>query len=222
MCITGRHDLHEGVLLIQIMAGVSGGLQPGHSSFPRWRTEVQKACYGRGPWSPHPASLCPTACLIGFQLILTRQEWLTKGLQTPWSHLPRNTPVELAVSTPTLRTRKQNFSEVICCFNLIANSGAKTKIWSWTTSSIRVPPFPTWRGPANFPLYMIPSQLNHAGFVLFHKTLTDDACPKGKVNLHPCLIVKSILDQRTSLPCGISIPEAFLNNGGVLVECNCS
>ena len=126
------------------MAGVYGGLQPWRSSFPRWRTEVQKACYGRGPWSPNPASLCSAACLTGFQLILTRQEWLIKGLQTPWSRLPSNIPVELAVSSPNLRTRKHNFSEVICCCSLIANSGAEAKIWSSTMSSIRIPPVPTW------------------------------------------------------------------------------
>lgn len=81
-------------------------------------------------------------------------------------------------------------------------------------STIRVPLFPMG-GPANSPPYMIPSQCNHTGFVLFQESLTDVAFPKGKVNLHYALIGKTILDERTSLPYGISIPEAYLNNGGV-------
>ena len=70
--------------------------------------------------------------------------------------------------------------------------------------------FPTLRFqliPMHTPLI-----LNNIGFFSKRLGLTDIAFPKGKVNLHYTLIGKSILDERTLVPCGISVPEAYLNN----------
>lgn len=67
------------------------------SQMKNWDSE---STLWKGRWNPNSSSLYTAASLTGFQLFLTRQEWLTKCLQTSWSHMPNNTPMGLAVSAP--------------------------------------------------------------------------------------------------------------------------
>lgn len=99
-----------------------------------------------------------------------------------------------------------------------ANGGAETKIWSANHKRTHVFSAPHLGGPANAGAYTIPSQLHRVGLILCQETLADVAFPKGKVNLHCPVIGKSILEERTSIPEGISGPEAYLNNAGVEVR----
>lgn len=97
----------------------------------------------------------------------------------------------------------------------IANGGAKTKIWSSHRNCDYIFSAPHLKGSANSPVLSIPSLLNYIGFFSKRLGLTDIAFPKGKVNLQCTLIGKSILGGRTSIPYGISVSEAYLNNVSV-------
>lgn len=124
--------------------------------------------------------------------------------------MPSNSPKRLRVF-PSVYTQETGY--VTLQDHRIANGGAKTKIWS-SNGKCNDYMFsaPHLEGLANSQASAIPSQLNSIDFFPKRFGLTDFAFPKGKVKHQYTSVGKRILDERTSVPYGVSISDACLNN----------